>query len=824
MPTAVVVVGAGVAGLTTAYLLIQNLPSANITIVAKHFPGDYDIEYASPWAGANYAPVSIQGSREADFDSKTWPALHKLALDTPEAGVHFQENVVYNREKDAQSATAQWFSGLLSSKPWFSDVVPDFRQLEKEELPEGISSGISYTSVCINTPQYLHYLLGKCTAAGVVVKRSILHDISDARTLHSSGQAASIVVNCTGLGAATLMGVQDTAVSPARGHIVLLRNDTAGRITFVSGTDDGPEETTYIMQRPGGGGTVVGGCYQAGRMEADPDPAMGERILERAVKLVPSLANGRGRAGLDVIRQGVGLRPVRIGGYRVEREQKHGWTIVHNYGHGVTSKSSPLLFCVIFTFDQESSSLYEWNLCETMTDPIADFITFLKALPTPYHAVKDISLRLLARGFEQLDERSDWASKCVAGRRYFVIRKSSTIAAFAIGYLWNPGDPVSIIVARTDSPCLRVKPNGKETSSGKQRMAVEPYGAGIWSSWFDRDLGLAGRALIGSQTNLEERLFVIPGAVCRIPSLASSTTGSPITVPIDEQAHLKPIGGLVSSTRGATIELQLQPGPILSLQKRQLIELVATNLGVEASQVCGIEAMLYDTQSAGIGGMANELVSAQRLDNLCMSYCALIGLLESLDDEPSFTTGSSVRMISFFDHGEIGSVSQNGARSNFLSSVLRRISRLSVAECQPPTSSPYEQMMAHSFLMSADMTHGLHPNLRGESDESSVPLLNGGLVTKMDANMKYATTASGIVFLRTIADHASVPLQMLVGNNDAACGSAIGSPLAAQLGVRGVNVGLAQWSMHSIRGTAGVKDVAYAIRLFRNFFTRFPGC
>ncbi|KAM0701735.1 hypothetical protein Q7P35_010644 [Cladosporium inversicolor] len=334
MPTDIVVVGAGVAGLTTAYLLSQELPLANITIVAKHFPGDYDIEYASPWAGANYAPVSVEGSKEAEYDSKTWPALHKLALRTPEAGVHLQDNVVYNREKDAQSATAQWFSGLLSSKPWFSDVVPDFRSLAKEELPEGISSGISYTSVCINTPQYLHYLLGKCIAARAVVKRSILHDISDARLLHSSGRAVSIVVNCTGLGAATLAGVQDPAVYPARGHVVLLRNDTAGRITFVSGTDDGPEETTYIMQRPAGGGTIVGGCYQAGKTDAEPDPAMGERILERAVKLVPGLANGEGRSGLDVIRHGVGLRPVRKGGYRVEREQRNGWNIVHNYGHG----------------------------------------------------------------------------------------------------------------------------------------------------------------------------------------------------------------------------------------------------------------------------------------------------------------------------------------------------------------------------------------------------------------------------------------------------------------------------------------------------------
>ena len=49
---------AGVAGLTTSLLLSRNT-SYKITVVAKHMPGDYDIEYASPWAGANYLPSVV---------------------------------------------------------------------------------------------------------------------------------------------------------------------------------------------------------------------------------------------------------------------------------------------------------------------------------------------------------------------------------------------------------------------------------------------------------------------------------------------------------------------------------------------------------------------------------------------------------------------------------------------------------------------------------------------------------------------------------------------------------------------------------------------
>jgi D-amino-acid oxidase len=49
------VLRAGVSGLTTALLLSRN-SAYSIVVAAKHMPGDYDIEYASPWAGANYMP------------------------------------------------------------------------------------------------------------------------------------------------------------------------------------------------------------------------------------------------------------------------------------------------------------------------------------------------------------------------------------------------------------------------------------------------------------------------------------------------------------------------------------------------------------------------------------------------------------------------------------------------------------------------------------------------------------------------------------------------------------------------------------------------
>lgn len=125
----------------------------------------------------------------------------------------------------------------------------------------------------------------------------------------------------------------DATVVPARGQTVVVRNEATPMIA-TSGTDDGPDDLCYIMQRAAGGGTVLGGTYQVGNWEAAPDMEIAARIMKRAVEVCPELAGGKGVEGLSVIRHGVGLRPVREGGARVEKEKVGELWVVHNYGHG----------------------------------------------------------------------------------------------------------------------------------------------------------------------------------------------------------------------------------------------------------------------------------------------------------------------------------------------------------------------------------------------------------------------------------------------------------------------------------------------------------
>lgn len=233
----------------------------------------------------------------------------------------------------AEGLKASLSDGLFGLDPWYKEVMDNFREIPASELPEGMHSGCEFTSVCINTTIYLPWLVGQCAKLGVQFKRAVLKHISEAADLSHTGQRADIIINASGLLACRLGGVMDKTVYPARGQIVLVRNDAKSIMPTTSGCDDGSDEVVYVMQRALGGGTVLGGTYMKGNWDPNPDPNIAVRIMKRAVEAHPELTGGKGIEALSIIRHGVGLRPLREGGVRVEKELIDGTWVVHNYGH-----------------------------------------------------------------------------------------------------------------------------------------------------------------------------------------------------------------------------------------------------------------------------------------------------------------------------------------------------------------------------------------------------------------------------------------------------------------------------------------------------------
>lgn len=478
-----------------------------------------------------------------------------------------------------------------------------------------------------------------------------------------------------------------------------------------------------------------------------------------------------------------------------------------------------------------------------------DFLDFVNASPTPYHAVQSSIQRLEKAGFSSIKERDNWSSILRPGGKYYMTRNGSTIVAFAIGAKWKPGNPIAMLGAHTDSPCLRIKPVSKKSSAGFLQVGVETYGGGIWHSWFDRDLSVAGRVLVrDGKGNFTQKLVKIDRPIIRIPTLAIHLDRSSEFNP-NKETELFPIAGMVAAELNRTgrtkkaVSTEAAPEgnfqPLKEMTERHhpyIIELIAQHAEVEVADVVDFELVLYDVQKSCLGGLNEEFIYSARLDNLNMTYCSVAGLIDSvssasLDDE------TSIRLITCFDHEEIGSTSAQGANSDLLPAVVRRLSILaggrhgdtgSDKSWEHISSDPdidlttaFEQTMAASFLVSADMAHSVHPNYVGKYESDHRPEMNKGTVIKVNANQRYATNSPGIVLLQETAKRAGVPLQLFVVRNDSPCGSTIGPMLSAKLGVRTLDLGNPQLSMHSIRETGGTYDVDHAIKLFSAYLSSY---
>lgn len=453
-----------------------------------------------------------------------------------------------------------------------------------------------------------------------------------------------------------------------------------------------------------------------------------------------------------------------------------------------------------------------------------DLVAFINASPSPFHAVAESERRLQAAGFTKLAERDAKWDVQLNGK-YYVTRNQSAVIAFAVGGKYAPGNGFTIGAAHTDSPCLRVKPVSTKQSAGYLQIGVETYGGGIWGTWFDRDLSVAGRVIVDAgKGSFESRLVRISRPICRVPTLAIHLDrGVNDGWKVNSETHLPPI---LATAIKAKLAGEDTPGPLAPAgavpgrAHSGLVRAVAGELCVNPEQIQDFELYLYDTQGGAVGGLYKEFVYSPRLDNLCMTYTLVQGLCDSVGGvgeggkAPVLAEDPNIRMIAAFDHEEVGSASTPGAGSNMMEDVMARL-------C--PDATLRSAAVARSILVSADMAHAVHPNYSGLHEENHRPAMHAGIVIKANVNQRYATSGPTAFMFRQLAAAMNVPLQNFVVRQDMGCGSTIGPICATRLGLRTVDIGVPQLSMHSCREMCGADDVQHAVTFFQGFFGRFPG-
>jgi D-amino-acid oxidase len=301
-PQPIVVVGAGVSGLTSAICLAE--VGWPVRVWAAALPQ----QTTSVVAGALWAPPR-PGERAVEtlpWTEHSLRVFRELATD-PATGVRMAPALTVG---DLSGADAMSSAATL---------IPDLRPADPGDVPEGFRMGFRATMPLIDMPRYLDYLTQRLATAGCEI------EIHPVRSLAEAADAAPIVVNCAGLGAGALVG--DDTVRPLFGQHVVVTNPGLQQL-FVE-INSGPEWICYF---PHPQRVVCGGISIPDRWDTTPDPELSDRIMQRCRRIEPRL----GKA--EVIETITGLRPDRPS-VRLEAEALGRALCVHNYGHssnGVT--------------------------------------------------------------------------------------------------------------------------------------------------------------------------------------------------------------------------------------------------------------------------------------------------------------------------------------------------------------------------------------------------------------------------------------------------------------------------------------------------------
>ena len=144
-------------------------------------------------------------------------------------------------------------------------------------------------------------------------------------------------------------------------------------------------------------------------------------------------------------------------------------------------------------------------------------------------------------------------------------------------------------------------------------------------------------------------------------------------------------------------------------------------------------------------------------DKSIFSFCAVEALAESATAKHFPPLEGNVNCIALFNHEEIGSVSSSGAESSLIPSLLNRLS---------PTPDSLSQSISRSFLISADMSHALHPNYTSKHEENHRPIINGGIVIKTNVKQRYATDSISAFIVKQLVQQKGGKVQEFTARND----------------------------------------------------------
>lgn len=325
----IVIVGAGVIGLTSALILATK--GHRVTIVSEHLPGDKDeAHYTSSRAGAHFRPFpsySESDIREQGYTRETQAFFKRFSWEYPESTIKFVKG-------------SDWLEnpskGYVELYETYKGGMNNFRVIQHmDNIPKGVKMACTYDTWVLNAPMYIEFLYRLLVVRyGVEFKRQKLNSLNEVYSIFGN---VGGVINATAFGL-QFNGGYDPSTYPIRGQILILRIPPDSPYVNHTVTHQGADGNwTYVISRPHNGGCVLGGTKSLNDLDLTNRPEDIEAIKKRARVIFPELfvkENADGTKDLDIISTSVGFRPGRKGGSRVEAEHFGNKLVVHAYGIG----------------------------------------------------------------------------------------------------------------------------------------------------------------------------------------------------------------------------------------------------------------------------------------------------------------------------------------------------------------------------------------------------------------------------------------------------------------------------------------------------------
>ncbi len=400
-----------------------------------------------------------------------------------------------------------------------------------------------------------------------------------------------------------------------------------------------------------------------------------------------------------------------------------------------------------------------------------NFLRFLETSYSAYQAVENARELLLANGFEEFQEADPWDIS--EGGKYFVIRGGSAIIAFKV----SGGNYFKIVASHTDSPCLKLKESPVISAEKFSKLNVEPYGGGLWYTFFDRPLKLAGRVIRERGQSLVSESYVSDFDLV-IPSLA---------------VHMQ-----------RDVNDKFAPNPQVDLLP--LLGMGEIDFNALLENPVAFDLYLGSDEKPFYSGAKGEFVHSPRIDNLSSVYSSIRSLI---DAEPL----EGVTVAACLDSEEVGSRTRSGAGGDFLRTTLTRI-----AEARDFFGEDFHRAVSESFLISLDNAHSVHPNHQEKCDPTSRAVLGGGIVIKGHAGGAYTTDALSSAIVKKIFEKNDVPYQCFYNRSDMRSGGTLGSISLGRISILSADLGLAQLAMHSAVECVAAEDFETLLKGLKAFY------